>query len=89
MGTGNGVHARVGNTRPLRDAEASPHFCRFSDIDIAILPEQLLPPGLLLDLQDALESSEALYPVDLVDLSEAPAALRERVLAEGVLWNVG
>jgi nucleotidyltransferase substrate binding protein (TIGR01987 family) len=38
---------------------------RFSDIDIAILPGQPLPPGFLLDLQDALETSEALYPVDL------------------------
>ena len=60
---------------------------RYSDIDVAILPEAPLPAGFLLDLQDELEASEVLYPVDVVDLTEAPASLRERVLAEGRPWN--
>jgi predicted nucleotidyltransferase len=60
---------------------------RYSDIDVAILPEDPLPPELLLDLQDELEASDVLYPVDLVDLTDAPAALRERVLTEGWLWS--
>ena len=60
---------------------------RYSDIDIAILADEPLPPGLLLDLQDALETSDVLYPVDLVDLAEVPASMRERVLVEGVPWS--
>ena len=59
----------------------------YSDIDIGILPAEPLPPELLLDLADKLDQSEVLYPVDLVDLSTAPASLRDRVLAEGVLWT--
>jgi hypothetical protein len=42
---------------------------------------------LLLELADKLDQSEVLYPVDLVDLSTAPASLRDRVLAEGILWT--
>jgi len=34
-----------------------------------------------------LEASQILYPVDLADLTDAPAALCERVLAEGQPWN--
>ena len=60
---------------------------RYSDIDVAVLPENPLPPGLLLDIEERLDRSEILYPVDLVDLSTAPASLRERVLAEGVPWT--
>lgn len=60
---------------------------RYSDIDVAILAERPLPDGFILDLQEELEASEVLYPVDLVDLNEAPASLRERVLAEGLPWT--
>jgi predicted nucleotidyltransferase len=60
---------------------------RISDIDVGILPLEPLPPGLLLDLQEALENSDVLYPVDLVDLTSAYGPLRERVLSEGVLWS--
>jgi uncharacterized protein len=60
---------------------------RISDIDVGILPLEPLPPGLLLDLQEALEMSDVLYPVDLVNLSAASPSLRERVLSEGVLWS--
>jgi predicted nucleotidyltransferase len=60
---------------------------RYSDIDIGILPTEPLPPELLLELADKLDQSEVLYPVDLVDLSTAPASLRDRVLAEGILWT--
>lgn len=60
--------------------------CRVSDIDVAILPERPLPAGLLTDIQDALENSRSLYPVDLVDLSATSGAFRDRVLAEGLEW---
>lgn len=60
---------------------------RYSDTDVASLAAEPLPAGFLLDLQEALEASRVLYSVDLVDLADAPAALRERVLAEGRPWN--
>ncbi len=60
---------------------------RYSDIDVAISAPEPLPPGLLLELEEALDQSEVLYPVELVDLSTASSALRERVAAEGVPWN--
>lgn len=60
---------------------------RISDIDVAIEPLEPLPAGLLLDVQDALDNSEVLYPVDLVNLDVTAPALRQRVLTEGVPWN--
>jgi predicted nucleotidyltransferase len=61
--------------------------CRISDIDVAILPSEPLPPGLLPDIDEALENSVSLYPVDLVDLTTVPEAFRARVLAEGIPWT--
>jgi predicted nucleotidyltransferase len=58
-----------------------------SDIDIAILPLEPLPAGTLSRLREALEESNVLRQVDLVDLSRTDPELRELVLKEGVLWN--
>jgi predicted nucleotidyltransferase len=44
---------------------------RVSDIDIAIMPADPVPPGLLSEIEEALENSLSLYPVDLVDLTGA------------------
>jgi predicted nucleotidyltransferase len=60
---------------------------RISDIDVAVEPAQPLPRGLLAEIHGALDESRILYPVDLVDLSEAAPALRVRVESEGVLWS--
>jgi len=60
---------------------------RHSDIDVAIAASEPLPAGLLLEMTEALEASEILYPVDLVDLNAAASALRKRVLAEGIAWS--
>jgi uncharacterized protein len=60
---------------------------RASDIDVAILPLELLPPDTLARIDDALESSLVLSPVELVDLSSADPALRERVEREGIPWK--
>jgi predicted nucleotidyltransferase len=60
---------------------------RVSDIDVAILPKESLPVGLLTEIQEALDESLSLYPVDLVDLTAASGAFRARVLAEGLLWS--
>lgn len=61
---------------------------RTSDIDVAVLPLEPLPIGLLADIRDRLEESLVIYPVDLVDLSETSPQFRERVLQEGVPWTV-
>ena len=60
---------------------------RVSDIDVAVLPLEPLPPGLLPEIEEALEASLSLYPVDLVDLTAASGAFRARVLAEGLPWT--
>lgn len=60
---------------------------RWSDIDIAISPRRELPIGLLAELREALEESNILLNVDIVDLREAGASLRETVKKEGIPWN--
>lgn len=58
-----------------------------SDIDVAVLPFEPLPPGLLSGIREALEESSVLPSVDLVDLTEAEPALREQVEASGIPWT--
>lgn len=60
---------------------------RTSDIDVAVLPEQPLGPGVLAMIREALEESTVPYPVEVTDLSEAPLSFREQVLREGIPWN--
>ncbi len=71
----------------LFDSHAKNTAHRTSDIDVAILPESPLPAGLLSDVREALEQSNIIYHVDLVDLFNAEAAFRQKVLDEGVLWS--
>jgi uncharacterized protein len=61
--------------------------CRVSDIDVGILPSEPLPAGLLPEIEEALENSLSLYPVDLVDLATSSDHFRDRVLAEGLPWT--
>jgi uncharacterized protein len=61
--------------------------CRVSDIDVAILPSEPLPAGLLPEIEEALENSACLYPVDLIDLTTVSDNFRGRVLAEGLSWT--
>lgn len=60
---------------------------RGADFDIALLGEGPLPAQLLAQIRDELEESVVTVPVDLVDLGEAPASLREAVLREGREWT--
>jgi predicted nucleotidyltransferase len=60
---------------------------RGSDIDIAVLPLEPLPEGLLEGIRQALEESQVLFPVDLVDLSTAEPELCARVEREGIAWR--
>jgi predicted nucleotidyltransferase len=61
--------------------------CRTSDIDVAVLPLEPFPSGLLSEIREALEESRVLYPVELVDLSTTTPEFRDRVLKEGILWS--
>ena len=60
---------------------------RTSAIDVAILPQEKLPVGLLSQLREQLEGSNVPYRVDLVDLTETDEKFRQRVLLEGIPWN--
>lgn len=60
---------------------------RGSDVDVAVLALEPLPEGLLEEIRQALEDSQVLFPVDLVDLSSAGTDLRERVEQEGIPWR--
>lgn len=57
-----------------------------SDVDIAIVPDVPLPPGLLSQIRFELEESSLLLTVDLIDLSQTTHTFRQRVLTEGELW---
>lgn len=58
-----------------------------SDIDVAILPLEPIPPGVLAGIRETLEESHVPFFVDLIDLSEAPSGLREQALREGIEWT--
>jgi predicted nucleotidyltransferase len=60
---------------------------RTSDIDVAILPLEPIPPWVLSVLRGALEESHVPYRVDLVDLSMTDPAFRDRIMQEGIVWN--
>jgi len=61
---------------------------RSSDIDVAIEASAPLPTGMLAGLREALEESTIPYRVEVVDLTEASPAFRERVRREGIAWTV-
>ena len=71
----------------LFGSRATGEAWRWSDIDVAVLPLEPMPEGLLGEIREALEESHVPFFVDLVDLSHAEASLRRRVKREGVLWN--
>ncbi|MGH9578363.1 MAG: type VII toxin-antitoxin system MntA family adenylyltransferase antitoxin, partial [Terriglobales bacterium] len=58
-----------------------------SDLDVAVLPLEPLPIGLLSTIREQLEESHIPFTVDLVDLSEAGGAFRRAVEREGRLWT--
>lgn len=71
----------------LFGSQAAGKTYRSSDIDVAVLPLQPVPGWVFAEIRDALEESDALYPVDLVNLSDADEAFRQRVMREGVVWK--
>ena len=71
----------------LFGSRASGKATGISDIDVAVLPLETLPDGMLSRIREALEESTIPYHVDVVDLSTVDEGFREQVLAEGVPWN--
>jgi predicted nucleotidyltransferase len=60
---------------------------RYSDIDVAILPLELIPGTVFSNIREALDESNLLYDVDVVNLEEVSSEFRERVFQEGVPWK--
>lgn len=60
---------------------------RWSDIDLAVEPKGDLPRSVLAELRDAFETSNMLLNVDVVDLRDASAAIKQTVARDGVLWS--
>jgi len=71
----------------LFGSQATGKAYRYSDIDVAILPLQKLPELTFFNIREALEESDVIRNVDVVNLSEADEKLRKRVEKEGVLWK--
>ena len=61
---------------------------RRSDFDLAIVPKEGYSVRERLAFAEALEASpDIIYPVDLVDCTEASRELMERIRREGELWK--
>jgi predicted nucleotidyltransferase len=58
-----------------------------SDIDVAILPHEELPPAFFAELVDAIEESTIPYNVDLVDMREVSPEFREKIVRTGIKWR--
>lgn len=58
-----------------------------SDIDVGILPGDLLPAGFFGELEADIEESSIPYDVDLVDLRTATRNFLEAVRREGISWR--
>lgn len=60
---------------------------RFSDIDVGVLPLEQVPGWVFSNIREALEESNIVHSVDLVNLQDTDPGFRERVKREGVLWR--
>jgi len=58
-----------------------------SDIDVAILPREELPPSFFAELAERIEESTIPYHVDLIDLRKVPKKLQEEVTRSGTVWR--
>lgn len=61
---------------------------RRSDFDLAVQPGPGTAETALIDFEASIrEDYEIIYPVDVVDLRSVPAALRQSIKKEGILWK--
>jgi predicted nucleotidyltransferase len=58
-----------------------------SDIDVAILPGEELPPVFFARLAESIEESTIPYEVDLMDLRKVSPAFRDEVVRTGIKWR--
>ena len=59
-----------------------------SDIDIAVLSTQKIPPSKLSELRNKFKKKNILHPIDLIDLANVTDSFKAKVLSQGILWNV-
>ena len=59
---------------------------RASDIDLAVEPGARFPDRALADFREAIEESDIVRRVDVVDLRDTAQSFRNRVRREGKLW---
>ena len=86
---------RLGALRCMPDAQlilfgsrARGDAHRRSDFDLAFKPKPGFRDEQFIEFEEYLEqSSDLIYPVDLVDWRTAPRSLLDRITAEGVLWK--
>lgn len=71
----------------LFGSQATGQARRYSDIDVAILPLEPLPGITFFNIRDALEESDILRMVDVVDLSETDEKFLKRIEKEGIRWK--
>lgn len=71
----------------LFGSQATGKATRYSDIDVAVLPLEPVPDLVFFNIREALEESDVIRSVDLVNLQEAGDRLRKRVSKEGILWT--
>lgn len=82
--SGIGKRARV----YLYGSHARGMATRTSDIDVGVVAETPMDPALLSDIREALEQSNILCPVDLVDLTQTDATFRKHALQDAIQWTV-
>ena len=71
----------------LFGSQATGKATRYSDIDIGVLPLEPLPNLVFFNIREALDESNIIRTVDVVNLLEADDRLRKRVVKEGILWT--
>lgn len=76
-----------GATVILFGSRADGTHSRRSDFDIAYMPGENFDSMSVVRFREAIEESDVIYGVDLVDLSQVEDSFRDTVLSEGVVWK--
>jgi len=76
-----------GATIYLFGSRARGDFTSTSDIDLAVDRGEAIPYSVLMKILMKFDETTIPFKIDLVDLSTASAALKEKVLKEGIKWN--
>jgi len=71
----------------LFGSQATGEAYHYSDIDVAILPLEPLPDLTFFNIREALEESNVIRTVGVVNMLEVDEKFRQRVMKEGVLWK--